>query len=221
MTDEGRRRWEAFMRMHQFNLDNPGDHAAGSPGAAQFAVLANIVTNVQASGSEQAAAVGESGQKFEIKGTKRENMRAIMSEMSTLARSMEYEIDGIQAQFRMPRNRNDADLLNGARAFHSESAQYEADFIRYGIDNHFRDQLADAANEFEASMLAAASAVGERVEATAELEDWVVQGMRARRILDPINRIKYADNPGKLAAWLSASHIEKAPKAKPKPTPTP
>ena len=34
------------------------------------------------------------------------------------------------------------------------------------------------------------------------------------RILDGIVRIKYVNDVGKLAAWLSASHIEKAPKSK-------
>jgi hypothetical protein len=32
-------------------------------------------------------------------------------------------------------------------------------------------------------------------------------------------RNKYANNPGKRAAWLSASHVEKAPKKKEPPTP--
>ena len=30
---------------------------------------------------------------------------------------------------------------------------------------------------------------------------------------------KYANDPGKLAAWLSADHVEKAPKKKETPTP--
>ncbi len=38
------------------------------------------------------------------------------------------------------------------------------------------------------------------------------------RILDGIVRNAYANDPGKLAAWISASHVEKAPK---KQTPTP
>lgn len=55
-----------------------------------------------------------------------------------------------------------------------------------------------------------------RAEATAEITDWILQGMRACRILDGICRVKYENNPGKLAARLQAAHIEKPP-AKPKP----
>ena len=47
------------------------------------------------------------------------------------------------------------------------------------------------------------------------IEDWVVHGMRARRILDGIVKTKFANNVGKLTAWLTASHIEKAPMKKP------
>ena len=58
----------------------------------------------------------------------------------------------------------------------------------------------------------------EERELTSKLTDWIVQGMRAHRILDGIVRIKYANNVGKLAAWTTASHIERAPKPA---TPTP
>lgn len=42
-------------------------------------------------------------------------------------------------------------------------------------------------------------------------------GMVAVRTLDGIMRNTYATNPGKLAAWLSASHVEKAPEPGPPP----
>lgn len=43
--------------------------------------------------------------------------------------------------------------------------------------------------------------------------------MVARRILDSIVKNVYANNVWKLAAWLSASHIEKALKTQTPPTP--
>jgi hypothetical protein len=48
--------------------------------------------------------------------------------------------------------------------------------------------------------------------------------MIALRKLDPIIRNKYANDPATLAAWTSASHIERAPKRKkesPPSTPSP
>jgi len=44
-------------------------------------------------------------------------------------------------------------------------------------------------------------------------------GMIAKRKLGGVVQNKYNNDPGKLAAWLSASHTEKAPKKKTPPTP--
>lgn len=56
-------------------------------------------------------------------------------------------------------------------------------------------------------------------EATAEIGEYVQRGMVARRILDGIVRNVCKNDPGKLAAWTSASHIEKPPKKTEPPTP--
>lgn len=56
------------------------------------------------------------------------------------------------------------------------------------------------------------------VTATAEIGESVRRGMIARRILDGIVRNVYKNDPSKLAAWSSASHIEKGPMKK-EPTP--
>src|SRR5687767_11710828 len=104
---------------------------------------------------------------------------------------MEYAIDGISDLFKMPRNRNDADLLAGARAFATEAVAYQADFIAYGLPATFIADLTAAADDFEQSISDTAGAGLERTEATADIEDWVTQGMRFRSILNPIVKIKY------------------------------
>ena len=218
MNDDSRRILDTCITMDQFGVDNAADFPGGTPGGDQFAVLSGIANSFQATAGSQMAAIGESAQQFEVKSTNRETMRGQMSAISLISRSMEYAFDGISNKFRMPRNRNDAELLAAARAFVTEAAAYKAEFISYGLSGTFITDLTAAADAFEASLAATASASASRVEATADIEDWVTQVMRARRILDGIVKIKYADDIGKLAAWLSASHIEKAPKKKP-PTP--
>lgn len=71
---------------------------------------------------------------------------------------------------------------------------------------------------FEASMLDTAGALAEKVGKGALLDDWVVQLGRARRILLAIAKNVYADNVEKMAAWTTASHLERAPRTQ---TPTP
>ena len=70
---------------------------------------------------------------------------------------------------------------------------------RYGI-----------ADAFEATFATTASA--EHVSATAETASKIRQMNVSVRTLDGIVKNRYSNNPGKLAAWISASHVEKAPK---------
>jgi len=60
------------------------------------------------------------------------------------------------------------------------------------------------------------SGVGNHVAASAALDDAFSRGNEAVRRADAIVRNKYANNPGLLAEWTAASHVERAPKrAKP------
>ena len=57
-----------------------------------------------------------------------------------------------------------------------------------------------------------AEAWGLRVEATANLAEAARQGFEAVRELDAIVRNIYRDNEAELAAWESASHVDRAPR---------
>ncbi len=107
---------------------------------------------------------------------------------------------------------------SSAGAFHTELLPYDADFVAYGLSATFRADLNATADAFEASFSNTASATAEHVEATADTAAKVRQGMVIVRVLDGIVKNRYANDPGKLAAWISASHVEKAPKKR---TPTP
>lgn len=61
--------------------------------------------------------------------------------------------------------------------------------------------------------------MAEHVAATADTSAKVREGMVIVRVLDGIVRNVYGNDPGKLAAWISASHVEKSPKKKAPPTP--
>lgn len=223
MNDRERFRYDAFVRMKQFGADNATDFPAASIGGVQFAENATVVDLLDQATGEQAGSFGDTRFAFVGKETNRENLREGVSEISRTARSMNYQFPGIAAQFRMPRGNNDQELLAAARAFHSDSADYNDEFIAYGLPATFRADLQTDIDAFEASLGATGSAIDSHVEATAEIGAIVKRGMVARRILDGVVKNKYRNDVGKLAAWLSASHIEKAPKPEPRPTspPTP
>lgn len=211
MNDDIRVRNDMFIRVNTFGEDNAADFPAASIGAVQFAEIAAVVALIAELSTDQTEGFGDARFAIAGKGSARETLRDVISEISRTSRSMVYEIPDIDTLFRMPRNRNDAELLAAARAFYRESEAYEARFIAYGLPADFRDALNDAADAFESSLGEPGTAIDSHVEATAELEATVRRGMIARRILDGVVKNKYRADVGKLAAWTSASHIERLP----------
>lgn len=216
MNDDNRRRYEMQVRANKFGVDNAGDFSG--IGSTKFNPLDALVGDLESTSAAQQSGFGEAAQQFEVKDTARENLRDVMSDISRTAKSMEYAFDGISNKFQFQRNMPDATMLAKARAWQTEAVPYEADFIAYGLHNKFILHLTTAADAFEASFSNTASATAEHVAATADEAAKVRAGMVIVRILDGIVKNRYANDPGKLAAWISASHVEKAPKKK-EPTP--
>jgi hypothetical protein len=212
MNNQERFRYQMFIRLRQFGTENAADFPAGGVGATQFAEISTVIGLIEGLAANQSAGFGSARFAFASKDTARENLRETMSEISRTARAMVYQFPGIDAKFRLPRNKTDTNLLAAARAFESESEVYKEDFIAYGLAADFREELRNEADALEASLRMAGAALNGQVAATAEIGAVIRRGMIAQRILKGVVKNKYRADVGKLAAWLSASHIEKAPK---------
>ena len=131
---------------------------------------------------------------------------------------MEPAFDGIAEKYRMPENRSDQNVLATARSWYTNSLSMNANFIAYGLDATWRTVLNDTASNFEASFTAPITGVDQRTAARALIAASIDRGKAALKILDVVMPNIYTTNPGKLAAWQTASHIERPPKKK---APTP
>lgn len=211
MNDEERRRYEAFLRIIQFGIEAAADFPDGSIGKTQFDEIAAVVEILSLRAADKTTGLSAARFAFVAKDTTRENLREKISEIAGTARSMVYQFPGIDALFRMPRNHGDQQLLASARAFLVEATPRKADFVDYGLPATFIAELQAAIDAFEASLASPGEATDAHVAATAEVAAAVRRGMIARRILLGVVKNKYRSNVGKLAAWTSASHIEKAP----------
>lgn len=220
MNEETIRRKEAMERSLQFFNDNNADLKNTALLVTQFGVIQTELGLMESHMSAQATGVGDAAQSFEIKDTTRENLRAQMSPIARTARRMETMFDGISNKYRMPRNRTDQEMLATARSWVAELPADKDKFTSFGLPGSFIDDLAAAADAFENSFPATITAVDHRVESTAEIGASERRGMVELRTADAIIQNIYANNVGKLAAWLTASHVERPPKKK-APTPTP
>jgi hypothetical protein len=220
MNDSERNRIEAFERVKQFSLDNAADFASGVP-HTQIGIVKTELTNLQGFTADQAEGSEDAGAAFVNKDTAREDLSDIMHQIARTARMMEYQYGGISSKFHIPRNRTDQDMLATARAWDDQLAEgsTEAHFKTYGMADDFRTVLSDAADAFENSFAPTATGSNERIAATAQIGESIRRGMIALRILDAVMKNLYAEFPGKLAAWISAAHVERASKKKAPATP--
>jgi hypothetical protein len=214
MTSDERAYYDAFMGIKQFGVESLADFKPDSVGALKFTEMNVVISDADAESEKQFTGSTSSKQSFTTKDTARENLREILSDIARTARAMAYDFVGINDKFKLPRNRNDQQLLITARSFLSEAATYEENFVAYEMPKTFLADLQTKIGEFEQLLSEANSAVGSKVSATANMGKIVRRGMVIRRILDGIVKNRYRDNPGKLAAWATASHIQKASKKK-------
>lgn len=208
-----RSRFNTFVTVNQFGIENAADFPSGSVGNAQFGEIALVIPLIQDFAADQTGGTREAGAGYLSRDTARENLRQAVSDISRTARSMKYAYPGVSPIFKMPENRTDAGLIAAAKAFADAMPPYKDAFIAYGLPAAFLADLIDATNDFEQALSAPAAGMSEQVAATAELGATIRRGMQALRVLEGVVRNKYRDNVGKLAAWETASHIERAPKS--------
>lgn len=203
-----RRYRDTFIRMKAFRLEFPSDFPANTDETEQLDELEAVLALIEQHGGEQAAGFGEVRFAYNTKGIARENLRELLEDIETAARSLAYKVTGIDLVFRIPRNLSDAQMLAVARAFAEQAANYETD-LRKRLGNQFLTNLTAAITAFENSLTEPESSSEAKVEATAQLDQAVRRGMIARRILQGIMKLKYKNNPARKRAWESAIHIDR------------
>lgn len=214
MDDKERRKLETYARIEDFGTAHDKDFASNSLGKQIFAEISTIVASLTGHASSEASGRGSARQGTSSRGSAREELRADLEAIRRTARAMADDVPGIDDKFRIPRNNNDQQLLTAARAFLADATPLSAQFIAHELPADFLQDLQDDIAALEAAISGQASGVGDHVAAGAEINATIEAGDVAKRKLDAIVRNKYANNPGVLAEWTSASHTERAPKHK-------
>lgn len=214
MRDTEIRQSEAIVRMRDFGVENSADFPATSLGGQKFAALNALVGEINQLGAEQSAGHGAALMSTEEKRVAREAIRSVMRAMSSTTQAMESTHPGVSNTFRMPKSNSDEALINAARAYVSSAKPLRSEFLKFEMPETFIEDLAEAIERFEGAAGSRNLNTRRRVSATAAIRDALERGMQIRRELDPIVRNKYRNNRPKLAAWESASHVERAPRKK-------
>ena len=222
MRDVERRKLDKFERQDAFMIENAADFPVGSPGNAAAVVNRAIIAEMNSLAAEQVSGSSAAAQAVGNKDEDLDDLWEMMRNMNRAANAFEDEVPGSDLQFRLPRNRSEQNILATARAYYADSEPLQATFVEYGLTAFFRTALQSKITSIEQKNAQADTSVEQRAGATGGLTDAARRGMANSRKLDAVVRIKYANNPQKLAAWTVASHLDKAPKSKEtQPAPTP
>lgn len=213
-----RRRYDMLVRVRDFGAANAADFPVGSIGATNFAEVAAVIAELEQSGEEQHSGMSAGKQGAKLKSIARAEIREELRAINLTAHAIALDDPALDDKFRMPRGGNDQILLAAARSFAKDAAPIQSRFVEYGLPAGFLADLNADINAFEQAVGDKNAAIDEHVGATAAIDAQVERGMVAVRRLKAIVLNKYRDNPAKLAAWTSASHVENSPKKTVQPT---
>ncbi len=230
MNDRDQRRYDVFKRVQTFGNDNGADFAAGSVAKTNFTAIDQVIT-----GLDQAKA-GQVGNAHTSKDTLLNAVRLDLQNITRTAAAIDQDEPGFADKFHPPKAYNPAALLTTADAFllqlvaqptdstavKTAKTALAAKFVAHEMPAGFvaslqanRQAITDAEADMESDS-------EDRIGNTANIGPLIQQGMKAVNTLDAIMHNKYGTQPDKLAAWQSASHVERDPqRAKAPPAPAP
>ncbi len=212
MTDQERNYYNAFVRMRDFGVENNTVVKNFPVALANFATLATGVAEIEASGEVQSS--GAIGQGTSLKDFALADLRAAMRKINRTSRSLAVDDPPIAELFRMPSGNNEQQTLAAARAFLVNAAPLAQQFIDYGMPADFIAALQTEIADYEQAITQKNAALDLGVGATANIGATVRNALKAARRLRGIVPNIFADKPAILAAWASASHVERPPKKK-------
>lgn len=221
MNDTTLRHLNMGRRVVVFTETHAASFPAGSRGSQLITILEAVTTALETQGAKQDAADLDGQRATEEKNAALDALLDLMRPINQTARGMEKLFPGIGGRFKMPRG-SDQNFINRARAFIAEATPMAAEFTSRGLPANFLTTLDAAITQVENAVDAQNAALGQQTTATAAVKAAQQQLTEAVREFSPIVRNILREDPAVLAAWESASHVERAPKkAQKKPAPPP
>ena len=208
-----------------FGAKYAADFPATSTGGQQFAIIHSLVPGTGSQAASQVSGGGQYHAGVISKGIAYHQLHTDLLAIADAAHSLVLlGTAGLEGKFHLPRSGGDQALLNTARAFQTDAAPYSAAMIGLELDPNFLTNLGNHITNFENAIAAKGSGQSAQGGATGALADSEHRAAVALQVLNTIVRLKYKNDPAKLAEWVIASHVEKhtpVPHKTPAPAPEP
>jgi hypothetical protein len=215
MDDIERRKYEMFLRVREFGARRAADFPDGSLGRQLLARLDTAIEELDMHTAAQTSGRGAAQEGTASKAAARDELRRDLEAISRTARAMALSTPGLENKFRAPRSVSDQALLATARAFAADALPLKIEFVRRGLPEDFLEDLSADIEAFEQAIAQTIQKREAQVSATAAIDGSIERGTNAVRELDAVARNKFDADPSALAAWLSASHTQRASRRAP------
>lgn len=207
MNDTDGRTHQMLVRSREAFAQNVNDFSQGGAARQLFAELQAVSIEV-----EQKAAAHGAGRSGAKQGTQTisETREALLADLVPIREAA--KVMGVEEKFPYPPRNNDEHLLQLADVYATNALPLKAELIAHELPADFLEDLAADKAAFQSTSVERVNAVGDHIAARRDLDDALGRGVELVRKLTGLMKVKYANNPGKLAEWTAASHIERAPK---------
>ncbi len=221
---------QAFLRAEEYTETLLADFTHQPPTKVDVkftSARTRLATAIETLGGKQAIqAGGDYGEQTEKQRALREDIEDELEDINATADAIAAETanPSIMERFRLQSSRSDVRLIAKARAFAKAIRELSLndEFESHGHGADTATDLETMADELEGSEGKQGAALGERVGATATIPQTIRDGTAAVKTLRAIIRRVYKKNAAVLAAWETASHVQRSPRAvKPTPSVTP
>jgi hypothetical protein len=226
MSDRVRRVLEALERIDYFGTANP-DLATALPITIElFTINHNALAQLATTGITRESSTSLGKNETLTKTAIFNEIYADLRRIAQTAEILKRRNPDFANTYTLPRDMmSRAQLLDKAKAVHADSAAHEDDFFALGLSRTFRAELQADITALEAVSQSQADAKRSTVGANAAANAILEEALDNREILNRALRNHYRDSPQKLAEWLTACRIERAPQRtdeeQPEPPPTP
>ena len=220
MNDALRRRTDKLNREKVFKEENKNDFPSDSPVDTLSVRIDELLDEILVRDAQLEETLGDKRQAKAISDEKRDLLIGELEDVRDAAIVVgDTEVAGITAKFKMPSSRSNQNLIAAGTAFYNDSAPPLDDTLvtKGSLNAGFREEIQTANNEFQQARANFDAAVEEHGEAVGALDSLVREAMSLSRRRSAAVKLKYKNNPGKLASWAIASHLERPPKPAPKP----
>jgi hypothetical protein len=211
---------EMFTRVQAFGAARLDEFAPDSLGRQLFNEFAASVADLERLAAAESSGAGAARQGTATRRQARAQLRRNLQAIYRTAQAMAQEVRGVSEKFLVPRNNNDGELMNAARAFAIDVLPFKAHFIAREMSQDFLEQLDADIKALEEAISAQSTGRGHRRATAAAIDVAIADSNKLLNRLDALVRTKYRKDRATLAEWTTATHVERPARRKRRPEST-